>query len=221
MTDVIDEMQSSRQLASCLRAMSIWMLESHEYLDAWSFQFNLPPCNLNESRSWWISLRVPLELTHSHRDLLMFVCNTRIRRVHGNSVMAVVNQACRQQTEDMRRQTTRHCGTIDIFGFQQIYTFSSCITNSTGPSSSTVSSEISITSSDITIFISCCWLFLLPFEFDLAWVKMCDFKLVDWANRLLQESNGQTYGLSPVWIRTCVRRLKSRLNRFPHPSNVH
>lgn len=50
---------------------------------------------------------------------------------------------------------------------------------------------------------------------------MWDFRLVDWANFLLQPSNGQTYGLSPVWIRTCVRKLKSKEKRFPHPSKVH
>lgn len=50
---------------------------------------------------------------------------------------------------------------------------------------------------------------------------MCDLRLVLWANFLLQPSNGQTYGLSPVWIRTCVRRLKSRENLLPHPSKVH
>lgn len=60
------------------------------------------------------------------------------------------------------------------------------------------------------------WLFLA-----FACVRMWDLRLVDWANFLLQPSNGQTYGRSPVWIRTCVRRLKSREKRFPQPSNVH
>jgi len=50
---------------------------------------------------------------------------------------------------------------------------------------------------------------------------MCDLRLVDCANFFVQPSNGQTYGLSPVWMRTCVRRLKSSENRFPQPSNVH
>ena len=55
----------------------------------------------------------------------------------------------------------------------------------------------------------------------LACVKMCDLRFVDWANLLLQESKGQTYGLSPVWMRTWVRRLKSNENLLPQPSNVH
>lgn len=50
---------------------------------------------------------------------------------------------------------------------------------------------------------------------------MWDFRLVDCANFLLQPSKGHTYGRSPVWIRTCVRKLKSRENRLPQPSNVH
>lgn len=54
-----------------------------------------------------------------------------------------------------------------------------------------------------------------------ACVKICDLRFVDWANLLLQESKGQTYGLSPVWIRTWVRRLKSNENLLPQPSNVH
>lgn len=37
-----------------------------------------------------------------------------------------------------------------------------------------------------------------------ACVRICDFKFVDWANFLLQPSNGHTYGLSPVCILTCV-----------------
>lgn len=60
------------------------------------------------------------------------------------------------------------------------------------------------------------WLFLA-----LACVRMWDFKLVDCANFLLQPSKGHTYGRSPVWMRTCVRKLKSRENRLPQPSNVH
>lgn len=60
------------------------------------------------------------------------------------------------------------------------------------------------------------WLF-----FALACVRMWDFRLVDCANFLLQPSKGHTYGRSPVWIRTCVRKLKSRENRLPQPSNVH
>ena len=59
------------------------------------------------------------------------------------------------------------------------------------------------------------------FAFDFACVRMCDLRFVDCANLLLHESNGQTYGRSPVWIRTCVRRLKSNEKRFPQPSNVH
>ena len=55
----------------------------------------------------------------------------------------------------------------------------------------------------------------------LAWESMWDLRLVDWANRLLQLSNGHTYGRSPVWIRMCVRRLKSKENLLPQPSNVH
>ena len=55
----------------------------------------------------------------------------------------------------------------------------------------------------------------------LACVKMCDLRFVDCANLLLQESKGQTYGLSPVWMRTWVRRLKSNENLLPQPSNVH
>uniref|UniRef100_A0A6B0U509 Secreted protein n=1 Tax=Ixodes ricinus TaxID=34613 RepID=A0A6B0U509_IXORI len=55
----------------------------------------------------------------------------------------------------------------------------------------------------------------------LAWVRMCDLRLVDWANFLLQPSKGQTYGRSPVWMRTWVRRLKSSEKRLPQPSNVH
>lgn len=77
-----------------------------------------------------------------------------------------------------------------------------------------------------------------------ACVRMCDFKFVDWANFLLQPSNGQTYGRSPVCILTCVLedkiqfyihfdfelalrsleiylRLKSNEKRLPQPSNVH
>lgn len=50
---------------------------------------------------------------------------------------------------------------------------------------------------------------------------MCDLRFVDCANFLLHPSNGQTYGRSPVWILTWVRRLKSRLNLLPQPSNVH
>jgi len=57
--------------------------------------------------------------------------------------------------------------------------------------------------------------------FCLAWVRMCDFKLVLWANFLLHVSKGQTYGRSPVWMRTWVRRLKSSENLLPQPSNVH
>ena len=57
--------------------------------------------------------------------------------------------------------------------------------------------------------------------FALAWVRMCDFRLVDWANFLLQPSKGQTYGRSPVWMRTCVLRLKSNEKRLPQPSKVH
>lgn len=60
------------------------------------------------------------------------------------------------------------------------------------------------------------WLFLA-----LACVRMWDFRLVDWANFLLQPSKGHTYGRSPVWMRTCVRKLKSSENRLPQPSNVH
>lgn len=60
------------------------------------------------------------------------------------------------------------------------------------------------------------WSFLF-----LTWVKICDFRFVDCANFLLQASNGHTKGLSPVWIRTCVRKLKSSEKRFPQPSNVH
>ena len=55
----------------------------------------------------------------------------------------------------------------------------------------------------------------------LACVKIWDLRFVDCANLLLQESKGQTYGLSPVWMRTWVRRLKSKENLLPQPSNVH
>ena len=60
-----------------------------------------------------------------------------------------------------------------------------------------------------------------PTYFALACVSICDLRFVDWANFLLQPSNGQTYGRSPVCILTCVRKLKSRENLFPQPSNVH
>lgn len=60
------------------------------------------------------------------------------------------------------------------------------------------------------------WLFLA-----LACVRMWDFRLVDCANFLLQPSKGHTYGRSPVWMRTCVRKLKSSEKRLPQPSNVH
>lgn len=57
--------------------------------------------------------------------------------------------------------------------------------------------------------------------FALACVSICDLRLVDCANFLLQPSNGHTYGRSPVCIRTCVRKLKSNEKRLPQPSNVH
>ena len=50
---------------------------------------------------------------------------------------------------------------------------------------------------------------------------MCALRLVDCAKRLPQPSYGHAYGLSPVWMRSCVRRLKSSENRLPHPSNLH
>jgi len=62
---------------------------------------------------------------------------------------------------------------------------------------------------------------ILKTDFFFVWVKMCDLRLVDCANFFEQLSNGQTYGRSPVWIRTCVRKLKSSENRLPQPSNVH
>ena len=60
-------------------------------------------------------------------------------------------------------------------------------------------------------------------EFFLAFacVNICDFKFVDWANFLSQFPNGQTYGRSPVWIRMCVRKLKSKEKRFPQLSKGH
>lgn len=60
-----------------------------------------------------------------------------------------------------------------------------------------------------------------PFVFARACVSIWDLRLVDWANFFEHPSNGQTYGRSPVWIRTWVRKLKSSEKRLPHPSNVH
>ena len=110
------------------------------------------------------------------------------------------------------------------------FSYSSWITKSSSPMSSSSSSLMlgnwdskgAFSSMDLSPWFLLALLILPPlFEFDFAWVNMCDFKFVDCANRLLHESNGQTYGLSPVCIRTCVRKLKSKLKRLPHPSKVH
>lgn len=54
-----------------------------------------------------------------------------------------------------------------------------------------------------------------------ACVIRWDLRFVLCANRRLQDAIGHTYGRSPVWMRMCVRRLKSSEKRFPQPSNVH
>lgn len=49
-------------------------------------------------------------------------------------------------------------------------------------------------------------------------VSMWLLRFVLCANCFVQSLNGQTNGLSPVCVRTCVRRLKSSENRLPQPS---
>ena len=53
------------------------------------------------------------------------------------------------------------------------------------------------------------------------WVRRWAFMLFDWINFLRQPTKGHTKGFSPVWVRTCVRKLKDREKRFPHPWKVH
>jgi len=112
------------------------------------------------------------------------------------------------------------CELFPLHSIQPLLHYSSCITNSSSSKSSSSCIRESFVASSWSLLFS--WLLLpLVFELDLAWVSMCDLRLVDCAKRLLHESKGHTYGLSPVCIRTCVRKLKSKLKRLPQPSNVH
>lgn len=87
-------------------------------------------------------------------------------------------------TRDSDAQTMLHCFGPPC-GYSMAYTTtSSCITRSTGPSLVRLSNDVFWAASPT------CSAFFLALDF--AWVKMWDLRLVDCANLLLHESNGQT-----------------------------